>query len=67
MDSISKKDQPNSSFDQGILAQPLKLKESLRIRDGLGDQHDAPLVRWRQSRGIPLTISDLGYFWVSNN
>ena len=66
MDNISRKEQSNSSFNQDSLAQPLKLKESLRIRDGLSD-YEAPSVRWRQFRGIPLVISDLSYFWVSDN
>ncbi len=66
MDKISKNNQPNNSFDQEALAQPLKLRESLKIRDGLGVP-DARPVRWSQFNATWVTISDLGYFWVSKN
>lgn len=66
MDKISKKNQPNNPSDQDALAQPLKLRESLKIRDGLG-VHNARPVRWPQFKATRLTIPDLGYFWVSKN
>jgi len=64
VDRVTKKEQPNNSPD--TLAQPLELKESLRIRDGLGG-HDVSPVRFAQFKEIPLVASDLGYLWVSNN
>lgn len=66
MDRMPKKEQPNKSSEQDSLAQPLELRESLRIRDGLGVQDVTP-VRWSQLGSIRLTVSDLGYFGVSNN
>ncbi len=66
MDKISNKYQPNNPSHKDALAQPLKLKESLRIRDGLGGNGIYP-VRWPQFKATRLTIPDLGYFWVSNN
>ena len=65
MDRISRKEQPNSSFHQDALAQPLELRESLRIRDGLGG-HDARPSQWPQFKAIRLITPDL-YYWVSNN
>ncbi len=66
VDRISKKDQPNILFHKDTLVEPLKLKESLRIRDGLGG-HDTRPVGWPHCKTIQLTIPDLGHFWVSNN
>ena len=66
MDIVSKKDQANNSSDPDALAQPLELRESLKIRDGLGG-HDARPVRWPQLKTSQLTLPDLGYIWVSNN
>jgi len=66
VDRMPKKEQPNKSSEQESLAQPLELRESLRIRDGLG-VHEASPVRWPQLGSIRLTVSDLGYFGVSNN
>ena len=66
MDLISKKDQPNNSFHQDALAQPLKLKESLRIRDGLGG-YDARSVGWPQFKITRFTAPGLSYPWVSDN
>jgi len=66
VDRISKKDQPNILSYKDSLVQPLKLKESLRIRDGMG-VHDARPVRWPQFKATRLTLPDLGCFWFSNN
>jgi hypothetical protein len=67
VDKIPKKAPLNDSpSHQDVLAQPLKLKDSLRIRDGLRG-HDAHSVGCPQLRVIRITSRDLGYFWVSNN
>lgn len=65
MDRISKKDQPNSSSHQNALTQPLKLKESLKIRDGLGGLDTRP-AQWPHFKAIRLISPDLAY-WVSDN
>ncbi len=64
MNRISRKDQPNTSSYKDTLVEPLKLKESIRIRDGLGGQEVRP-VGWSHFKTIQLTIPDLGYFWVA--
>jgi len=67
VDRISNRDRPNGSSDEDAsLAQPLKLKDSLRIRNGL-ESHGAYPVQWPQLRVTRLTALDLGYPWVSNN
>lgn len=66
MDRISGKDQLNDSSRPDALAQPLKLRDSLRIRDGLDSPDDRP-ARWPDFRAVRLTSHDLDYFWVSNN
>jgi hypothetical protein len=66
VDRISNRDRPKGSSDEDALAQPLKLKDSLRIRDGL-ESHGAYPVQWPQLRVARLTALDLGYPWVSNN
>jgi len=66
VDRISNRDRPNDSSDRGALAQPLKLKDSLRIRDGLGSLHALPL-QWPQIRATRLTAFDLSNLLVSNN
>jgi hypothetical protein len=66
VDKIFKKNLPYNSSDLDALAQPLKLKESLEIRDGLG-VHDVRPVRWLQFKATRFTIPDLGYFWFSKN
>jgi hypothetical protein len=60
----SKKTQNNHSSYNDSLAQPLKLRESLMIRDGL---HNAFPARWAQFKAIRLPISVLGPLWVCNN
>ena len=66
VDRISNKDQPKHSFCKDALAQPLKLKDSLRIRDGLGG-HDVRPVGWLQFKISRLNLPDLGSLWISNN
>jgi hypothetical protein len=66
VDRISNRDRLNDSSDEDALAQPLKLKDSLRIRDGL-ESHGAYPVQWPQFRVNRFTALDLGYPWVSNN
>ena len=61
-----KKNQPNDISYKDALAQPLGLRESLKIRDGLAE-HGGPLVRWPQSKARQLQIHDLSHLWVSNN
>jgi hypothetical protein len=60
----SKKTQKNHSSYKDILAQPLKLRESLMIRDGL---HDAFPARWPQFKDIRMPISVVGPLWVCDN
>ena len=66
MDRISNKDRPNDSIDKDILAQPLKLKDSLRIRDGLG-AHDVRPVGWFSFKVSRFIATDFNYLWISNN
>lgn len=67
MDRISDKDRPSDLSYKDALAQPLKLKDSLRIRDGLGS-HDVRPVGWPQFKITRLIAPDyLSYLWVSNN
>jgi len=66
MDRLFKKNQLNNLSYKDFLAQPLELRESLRIRDGLAE-HERPLVRWPQSRVSQVVIPNLSHFWVSNN
>lgn len=66
MDRISDKDRPSDLSYKDALAQPLKLKDSLRIRDGLGS-HDVRPVGWSQFKITRLIAPDLSYLWVSNN
>ena len=67
MDNMSKKDLPNSSDHPDTLAQPLKLKESLRIRDGLVDGAGSHEIRWPRSWGSHMVSSEWKNYWVSNN
>jgi len=67
VDRISNKDRPNDSFYKDALAQPLKLKDSLRIRDGLGGGRDVRPVGWLQFKITRLNPPDLGSLWISNN
>jgi len=66
VDRISNRDRQNDSSDKGALSQPLELRDSLRIRDGLGN-HDAYPVQWPQFKATRLTASDLSYLWICNN
>ena len=66
MDRISNKDRPNASSFKDALAQPLILKDSLRIRDGLGG-HDVRPVGWPQFEITRFTAPGLSYPWVSDN
>lgn len=66
MDKISNKGLPNSSSDKDALAQPLELKDSLRIRDGLGD-HGVRPAGWLQYKLTRLTAFDLSAPWINNN
>jgi hypothetical protein len=66
VDRISNKDRPNDSSYKDTLAQPLKLKDSLRIRDGLGG-YDARSVGWPQFKITRFTAPGLSYPWVSDN
>lgn len=63
---MSKKGQLNNFSYKDALAQPLKLKESLKIRDGLGG-HVAHSVQWPQIEANLLTGPGFGNFWVSHN
>ena len=66
MDRISNKDRPNDSSDKDVLAQPLKLKDSLRIRDGLGI-HDVRPAGWPSFKVSQFIATDFNYLWISNN
>jgi hypothetical protein len=66
MDKLYKRNQLNDLSYKDTLAQPLDLKESLRIRDGLAE-HEVPLHRWPQCWTVRLGIYDLGQLWVCNN
>ena len=66
MDRLIKKNQQNNLSYKDTLAQPLELRESLRIRDGLAE-HEGSMLRWPQPGAEQLRIYDLSYFWVSNN
>ena len=66
MDRTSNKDRPNDSSYKDALAQPLKLRDSLRIRDGLGG-HDVHPLGWPQFKVTRLNSPDLSCLWISNN
>jgi hypothetical protein len=66
VDRTFNKDRPNDSSYRDALAQPLKLRDSLRIRDGLGG-HDVHPVGWSLFKVTRLTVPDLSYLWISNN
>ena len=66
VDKIFKIGQPSNLSYKDSLAQPLKLKESLKIRDGLG-RHDTHSIQWPQVNAKRLAVPDLGYFWASRN
>jgi hypothetical protein len=66
VDKTSSKDRPNDSSYKDSLAQPLRLKDSLRIRDGLGG-HDVQPFGWPEFRVVQLTAPDLSNLWSSNN
>ncbi len=66
VDRITKNNQIKTPSFKDALAQPLKLKESLKIRDGLAG-HDAHPVQWAHFKATRSSISGLGYFWISNN
>lgn len=66
MDRVSKKNEKNQYVSKGALAQPLRLGESLKIRDGLGELEVNP-VQLYQARAVPFPVLDLGYFWVCQN
>lgn len=66
MNRIPDKGRSNDLSNKGALAKPLKLKDSIRIRDGLRG-HDVSPVGRPQFKVTHLTISGLSYLWVSNN
>jgi len=49
-----------------ILAEPLQLKESLRIRDGLG-MSDTRLVPKPTHSPVTIKTSALGFLWICRN
>jgi hypothetical protein len=63
---LFKKNQLKNLSCKDALAQPLELRESLRIRDGIAG-HERPPVQWSQPEVSPLAILDLNHFWFSNN
>ena len=67
MDRISNKDHLKDSFYRDAVAQPLKLKDSLRIRDGLGGGRDVRPVEWLQFNFTRLIPRDLGSLWICKN
>ena len=66
VDRISSNNSPDYLSYKDTLAQPLKLKDSLRIRDGLGSDDVRPLG-WPQFKVTQLTPPDLSYLFVNNN
>ena len=66
MDRMSDKNSPNYLSYKEALAQPLKLKDSLRIRDGFGSDDVRP-IGWPQFKVPRVTIPDLSYLCVNNN
>ncbi len=49
-----------------ILAEPMQLKESLRIRDGLG-MADTRLVPNPAHTPVTIKTSALGFLWICRN
>ena len=66
VDRVSKKNYKNQYVGKGALAQPLRLGESLKIRDGLGELEVNP-VQLYQARAVPFPVLDSGYYWVCQN
>ncbi len=51
---------------QLILAEPLQLKESLRIRDGLGTPDTRPVPKPAYTP-VAIKTSALGFLWICRN
>ena len=66
MERLFKKKQLNSLFYREIIAQPLDLRESLRIRDGIAEQKGLQL-KGPRNLANQLQTYDLRYFTVCNN
>ncbi len=66
MDRIFKKNSWASLPGMLILAEPLQLKESLRIRDGLG-MSDTRLVPKPTHSPVTIKTSALGFLWICRN
>ena len=66
MDPISNNRQRKHLSYKDILAQPLELRESLKIRDGLRESNSS-LDSYTQSRPIWWTTPHFAHFWISNN
>lgn len=66
MDRISNQKHLKSAIGRLILAQPLKLKESLRIRDGL-EMADARPVSESAYTPVAIKTSNWGFLWICRN
>ena len=66
MDRIWMKDSLLGLPGKLILAEPMQLKESLRIRDGLG-MADTRLVPNPAHTPVTIKTSALGFLWICRN
>ena len=67
MDRLSNIDRSNNASFKDALAQPLELKDCLKIRDGLVNHKAHPPTGWPQFKITRLTSLGLNSHWINNN
>ena len=67
VDRLPNIDRTNNASFKDALAQPLELKDCLKIRDGLVDHKAHPATGWPQFKIAQLTSLGLNCPWINNN
>ena len=67
MDRLFNFDRTSNASFKDALAQPLELKDCLKIRDGLVDHKAHPTTGWPQFKITRLTSLGLNSLWINNN
>ena len=67
VDRLPNIDRTNNASFKDALAQPLELKDCLKIRDGLVDHKAHPATGWPQFKITQLTSLGLNCPWINNN
>ncbi len=67
MDRLSNIDRSSNASFKDALAQPLELKDCLKIRDGLVNHKAHPPTGWPQFKITRLTSLGLNSHWINNN